>query len=176
MLFCRANTNGVNTLKDCMYTFARWSGQVINPSKSFLHFSRNVQQHLRLQIVDIMRIQAAYEPGTYLGLPLSIPRSKAQVCKEIEEKISNRLSGWKERSLSQAGRTVLIQVVASAIPSHDMSIFMLPKMVCRRIDTKLKNFWWGFDDTHIHYHRHLLGTIFAGPSQVGALVSVVWQT
>lgn len=71
-----------------------------------------------MQIVDLMQIQAANEPGTYLGLPLSIPRSKAQVCRVIEEKIANRLSGWKARSLSQAGRTVLIQAVASAISSH----------------------------------------------------------
>lgn len=59
---------------------------------------------------------------------------------------------WKARTLSQARRTVLIQSVASAIPSYYMSVFCLPKRVCGHIDMKIKNFWWGFTDEHRHFH------------------------
>lgn len=129
MLFSRANHIEVSNLNECMLTFAQWSGQVLNPHKSFLHFSHNVRPSLRSQLVEIMRIQAVDDPGPYLGLPLGLPRSKIQFCKDLEEQISSRLQGWKAHSLSQAGRTVLLQSVASAIPSYYMSVFLLPKVV-----------------------------------------------
>lgn len=58
----------------------------------------------------------------------------------------------KARSLSQAGHAVLIQSVASSIPSYIMSVFMLPKRVTRAIDIRLKIFFWGFDDGSRHFH------------------------
>jgi hypothetical protein len=54
------------------------------------------------------------------------------------------MEGWRAKSLSQAGRLVLIKAVAAAIPSFAMSTFLLPKGFCRKIDQLFKNFWWGF--------------------------------
>lgn len=45
---------------------------------------------------------------------------------------------------TQAARTTLIQYVAAAIPTFTMSTFLLPKTLCKEIDTLSKNFWWGF--------------------------------
>lgn len=95
----------------------------------------------------MIRIQTASVVGTYLG----VPRSKSQACNDIRESINRCLAGWKARSLSQAGRTIL-QSVAMALPSYYMYVFLLPKQVCRRLDTKIKNFWWGFDGTVRRLH------------------------
>ena len=54
------------------------------------------------------------------------------------------MEGWRAKTLSQAGRLVLIKVVVVAIPSYAMSTFLLPKSFCRRLDQLFKNFWWGF--------------------------------
>jgi len=34
--------------------------------------------------------------------------------------------------------------VASSIPSYVMSSFMFLDILCHRLDTAFKNFWWGF--------------------------------
>lgn len=119
MLFCHANLSEVRHLKTCIDTLARWSGQVVNPRKSFLHFSNNLSPDRRGPLIYIMRLQSASSPGSYLGAPLSIPRS-AMACREVQDKVVQRLAGWKARALSQAGRTVLLQSVAQAIPSYLM--------------------------------------------------------
>jgi hypothetical protein len=46
--------------------------------------------------------------------------------------------------LPQAGKTILIKVLAFAIPSYTMSSFMLPDGLCHQLDEAFKIFWQGF--------------------------------
>lgn len=112
MLFCRANPGEVRHLKKCVDTFARWSGQVVNPRKSFLLFSSNLTQERRDQLIAIMRLSSVSSTGSYLGAPLCVPRSKSLACREVQDEVVKRLAGWKARALSQATRSVLLQSVA----------------------------------------------------------------
>ena len=50
---------------------------------------------------------------------------------------------WKEKTISKAGREVLIKMVAQALPTYSMSIFKLPKKVCDDINSVLAKYWWG---------------------------------
>lgn len=61
-----------------------------------------------------------------LGLPLMVPRSKAQATEELKKKHFKKIMGWKAKLLSQAGRTIMIKVMATTIPTYPPS------------------FWWGF--------------------------------
>lgn len=54
----------------------------------------------------------------------------------------NKIQGWKEHYLSQAGKETLIKTVIQAIPSYIMSIFMLPKTFCNKIASLIARFWW----------------------------------
>jgi hypothetical protein len=56
----------------------------------------------------------------------------------------NKIEGWRAKTLSQAGRTVLIKATAVAIPSYTMSTFMLTVSICKTLDRSFKNLWWGF--------------------------------
>jgi len=62
------------------------------------------------------------------------------------------LKGWKERNLSFEGRSVLIKVVAHAIPTYIMSCFLLPKGLVDKIESSVCRFWWGSsgDSKKIH--------------------------
>lgn len=54
----------------------------------------------------------------YLGLPTVIGRSKYKTFNWIKEKVWLKVSNWKHRFLSQAGREVLIKAILQAIPVY----------------------------------------------------------
>jgi hypothetical protein len=71
-------------------------------------------------------------------------RSKREAFQSIIDSIQTKIEGWRAKTLSQAGRGVLIKAVAAAIPFYAMSTFLLPKIFCRKLDQLFKNFWWDF--------------------------------
>lgn len=79
----------------------------------------------------------------YLGMLSTFHRSKRVFFQEIMEKIAKKLSGWKEKLLSQAGKETLIKTVAAGIPVYAMSSFKMPKGVCVDIASLIAKFWWG---------------------------------
>ncbi|PRQ37402.1 putative ribonuclease H-like domain, reverse transcriptase zinc-binding domain-containing protein [Rosa chinensis] len=61
----------------------------------------------------------------------------------MHERLDHHLKGWQNKLLSKAGKAVLIKAVAQAIPTFTMSVFMLPKGVCRMYQSKVAKYWWG---------------------------------
>ena len=73
----------------------------------------------------------------YLGLPMATRKSKVNTFQDLQEKITKRVMGWKEKFISKARREVLIKMVAQAIPTYSMSLFKLPKSICDNINSLL---------------------------------------
>lgn len=48
--------------------------------------------------------------------------------------------------LSQAGREVLIKVVANVIPLFAMSCFKFPRKTCDSLDGAIAKFWWDIQE------------------------------
>lgn len=53
----------------------------------------------------------------YLGLPMVGGNSKVNTFKDLQEKITKRVMGWKEKFISKVGREILIKIVTQAIPT-----------------------------------------------------------
>lgn len=70
-------------------------------------------------------------------------KSKTSTFKGVWEKIAKKVTGWKERLISKAGREILIKTVAQAVPTYTMSIFNIPKQICEDMNSILAWYWWG---------------------------------
>ena len=53
-----------------------------------------------------------------------------------------KLTGWRTKCLSWAGRRTLKCSVAQSILNYNMSTFNIPKKVCENLDSLSKRFWW----------------------------------
>ncbi|VFQ92152.1 unnamed protein product [Cuscuta campestris] len=80
--------------------------------------------------------------GKYLGLPSFIGRNKTAVFSYILDKIRQRLSLWKRKTLSKAGKEVLLKTIAQSMPQFAMSVFLLPQSTCTDIERLMNGFWW----------------------------------
>ena len=84
----------------------------------------------------------------YLGLPSLVGQSKCNTFNDLKQKLGNKLSGLKEKLLSNAGKEILIKSVAQAIPSYSMSCFKLPDALCDKLVGMVRRFWWGQQENH----------------------------
>jgi hypothetical protein len=68
------------------------------------------------------------------------------------ERIKEILKGWMEKQLSSGGKEILLKYVVQAIPIFAMSVFSLPKGLCKEINDLIAQFWWGDDEEHKRMH------------------------
>ena len=69
-------------------------------------------------------------------------KSKTNTFKGVREKITKKVTGWKEKFISKAEREILIKMVAQVAPTYMMSIFKIPKQTCEDINSILAWYWW----------------------------------
>ena len=118
------------------------SGQAINRHKTSI-FSRNTRDSIKAEIQELFggRIMEDCEP--YLGLPMTRGKSKVNTFKGLQERITKKVIGWKEKFISKAGREIIIKTVAQAIPIYTMVIFKIPNALCDTLNSTLAKYLWG---------------------------------
>jgi hypothetical protein len=146
LLFCRANFLEWCAIHDILEVYERASGQQINRDKTAIFFSRNTKQAFRDYICSIPGFSVSKGYEKYLGLPSLVGRAKRKTFADIKGRVRSRLQGWKEKFLSQAGREILIKAVIQAMPTYSMSVFQLPKTLCRELNVLMNKFFWGHQE------------------------------
>jgi hypothetical protein len=142
-LFFRATNHEATVMKHILATYEAASGQTINFQKSEIFCSRNVPQDERNSIANTLGVQAVLGTGKYLGLSSMIGRSKKAIFSFIKDRVWKKINSWSSKSLSKAGREVLIKSVLQSIPTYFMSIFTIPSSLCDEIEKMMNSFWWG---------------------------------
>ena len=89
----------------------------------------------------MLGVQVMEDYEKYLGLPMVGGKSKVSTFKELQERVTKRVMGWKEKHISKARKEVLIKTVAQAIPIYSMSLFKIPKTICDGINSTLSKYW-----------------------------------
>ncbi|RVW83965.1 Ran-binding protein 1-like c [Vitis vinifera] len=84
-------------------------------------------------------------PTSYLGLPLGAPYKSIRVWDAVEERFRKRLSLWKRQYLSKGGRLTLLKSTLSSLPTYFLSLFVIPKRVCARLEKIQRDFLWAVE-------------------------------
>jgi hypothetical protein len=152
LLFCKANSVEWRRLTKILERYEDASGQKLNKDKTSIFFSRNTSQEKREEIARLSGLSATQSYEKYLGLPTMVGRSRYNSFKSIKDRVWNRLNDWKAKFLSQAGKEILIKAVVQAIPTYCMSVFLLPKTLCKELNGLMQRFWWGHKENTSRIH------------------------
>ena len=143
LFLCEDTFGNVLTLKAILRGFELASGLKINFHKSRL-VGINVQNSTIGCFTKMLNCIKMEVPFKYLGLEVGGNPRKKQFWDPLITKLKEKLSVWKGRFLSMAGRICLINSVLTAIPLYYISLFRVPTSVCKRIISIQTRFLWGW--------------------------------
>ncbi|WVZ72794.1 hypothetical protein U9M48_021201, partial [Paspalum notatum var. saurae] len=141
LILMKARSDYAQELKQILYKYELASGQEINKYKSFILFSPNTDNRIKIQMRSILSIDEEVKNERYLGLPITVGKSKKRSFEYIKNKIWARIQGWQEKLLSKAGKEILVKAVAQAIPTYAMLCFDLTKGLCDEMSSMINRFW-----------------------------------
>ncbi|XP_060961840.1 uncharacterized protein LOC133032039 [Cannabis sativa] len=141
-LFCQATPEAALSVNTLLQTFQQASGQQVNFSKSSVFFSPNTTAQSRSGICSVLRMIEASEGSLYLGLPNIIGRNKNSILGFLKNKVLARINSWDGKFLSRAGKEILLKTVIQSLPTHAMSVFLIPLGICEDIEKIMASFWW----------------------------------
>ncbi|KAL9670829.1 hypothetical protein QQ045_008387 [Rhodiola kirilowii] len=142
MIFLKATMKNASNLKEILRQYESISGQVIIFEKSEIFFSKNVPDEVRSSKSNMLGVRQVDQVSKYLGLPISFSHNRMKLFRFVIEKVWKKVQGWKEKTLSMAGKEVLIKAVIQAIPMYAMMCYKLPDSLVRRIVSIVSKFWW----------------------------------
>lgn len=142
MLFAKANYKNYEAIIDVLDNFCNLAGQKVNLSKSKILFSLNVNRRTKRGICRSMEMVATSNLGKYLGFPIITHDRVGNAYNFIVNKIQNKLTGWKLKLLSKAGKLVLANTSAAPVAEYCMQCQSLPVKVCDQVDKLIRDFLW----------------------------------
>ncbi|XP_042969115.1 uncharacterized protein LOC122301804 [Carya illinoinensis] len=153
VIFGRAKLSEWFKIQDLLSIYERASRQSLNRQKTTIFFSSNTPMSVRRQIQQVAGVATCGNFEKYLGLPSIVGRSRYNTFRILKERVWNKVNNWKNTFLSQAGKEILLKAVVQAIPTYSMSVFMLPRRLCKEIVVVMAKFWWGHmqNDRRIHW-------------------------
>ena len=152
LFMCEDSFSNVFTIKVILRVFELASGLKVNFYKSKLAGLQVEKNTLELYAktlnCDVMHI-----PFIYLGMQVGANPRRKKFWEPVVEKVKARLSTWKGKCLSFAGRLCLIKSVLTSIPLFYLSFYKAPTSICDKISSLQRSFlWaWGKDGKHISW-------------------------
>ncbi|PKA56739.1 putative mitochondrial protein [Apostasia shenzhenica] len=114
LFFAKATLGDADSVKQILDNYCGYSGQMVNADKSSI-FSFTTTKNLKLIIRRRLWMQEGQQ-WRYLGIPLTKHRPKKVDFSTIVIAVRNRISAWGVKSLSLAGRIMLINSTLTSMP------------------------------------------------------------
>ncbi|RVW42464.1 putative ribonuclease H protein [Vitis vinifera] len=141
LIFCDAEADQLQYLSWTFMWFEAISGLKVNLSKTE---AIPVGEGIPMEtLASVLGCKIGSLPTSYLGLPLGAPYKSTRVWDAVEERFRKRLSLWKRQYLSKGGRLTLLKSTLSSLPTYFLSLFVIPKKVCARLEKIQRDFLWG---------------------------------
>ncbi|XP_057248334.1 uncharacterized protein LOC130590283 [Beta vulgaris subsp. vulgaris] len=142
MIFAKASEESCITIKAILDKYCNMSGQLINFHKSAFQCTQNVSDNVSAKFAEILQMDESFSLGKYLGCPIIDSKVTNATFADIQEKVCSQLTKWKANSLSQAGRTILVQSNLATKANYQMQSFSLPPAILSSLDKCYRNFFW----------------------------------
>lgn len=141
LIFIDGSLESVQNVLQILREFELRSGLAVSVEKSSFFASGLTQQEL-----DVIKVSTGMPHGQlpvrYLGVPLTSKKLSIQNCEVMIQQVKGRLNSWSAKSLSFAGRLLLIKTVIAGINNFWCSSFILPKACINRINSLCGLFLW----------------------------------
>ncbi|XP_074283877.1 uncharacterized protein LOC141608419 [Silene latifolia] len=150
--FDRATPASFEAIRDIFQGFEEVSGQMINLQKTFIKFSPNSPEDFKTHMTSILRMKASDSFGTYLGVPVDLPKCKKTAFIDILDKITMRISALSSLHLSQASKFFIINSILLGSLVHILAPVPLPISILKKLDSLIAAFWWSKHSSHRSIH------------------------
>lgn len=118
------------------------SGLSINFNKSKL-ICVNCPPQWTSEAARILQCKVENLPTSYLGLPVGSSHRRYSFWVPVIQRVEKKLSAWKSRLLSAGARVTLVKSVLSSLPLYFCSLFKMPTIVVKKINSLIRSFFWG---------------------------------
>lgn len=166
LFFSEAKNDQIAYIKEGLELLA--SGQTVNFHKSKMLCSPCVSDQDAIRTSTSLEIPLTKELGKYLGHRLIHHGNNCDAHKELMQRISNRLEGWKMKCLSRTRHLTLVQSVISSIPMFHMQLEKLPSRMHKDLDNVDRRCVWSKKDGNRGTHLLNWGTLIKTKKLGGA--------
>ncbi|XP_056863927.1 uncharacterized protein LOC108850223 [Raphanus sativus] len=144
LIFIDGSIESLQQVLHVLKEFEQRSRLAISMQKTSFYASR-----IPAQVIDTIQASTGMLcgelPVRYLGVPLNSRKLTLVTCEPLIHQIKKRLSSWSVKSLSFAGRLLLIKTVIAGITTFWCAAFILPKACVKRINSLCSVFLWRGD-------------------------------
>lgn len=144
LILCgQATIQEATKINSILQTFCTHSGQTPNLQKSYILFSRNVDEATKQAIRTIFPVPNLQANTNHLGHPIIFNHNdRNRAYNFIYGKFKGKLTTIRANKLNHAGRLIYIQSVLSSIPVYYMSTVLFSQSFLHKITTIIRKFWW----------------------------------
>ncbi|KAE8692137.1 Nuclear transport factor 2 family protein with RNA binding domain [Hibiscus syriacus] len=184
-LFCGLGLgkDEILNVKRVLRVFEVMSGLKLNLIKSKL-FGINITEEELMQWASTIGCSVGHFPSKYLGLPLGAKRNTLVLWDPIVQKFYKKLVGWKAKTLSMAGRLVLLKAVLCSLLCTDKSVSGLGVLNLSYMNRALLGKWsWRFvNDRETLWKKMICNKYILDPrlllfkSKLPAHASWIWKS
>lgn len=151
LLFLKNDIQQARHFKFLLVCFEQLSGMKINYHKSDL-MTFNLNEDEQNALARLFCCNIGTFPIKYLGVPLHHSKLKRQHIQPVVDKLIKRITGWKGRLLSSAGKLTLLKTCLASIPIYLLSVIKFPRWAIDCINSQMANFLWHDYEGKHKYH------------------------
>lgn len=133
-------------IKHVIDTFATCTGQLINPAKCSIQFSKQCPLADQEATRQTLQVEQQVFEAKYLGLPTPEGRMNCGKFQNLQSKLTQCIMLWGDSYQTQSGKEILIKSIAQALPTYVMGVFKLPFSVCDDLSKLIRDSWWGSEN------------------------------